>query len=190
VLATAPGHRGNLQRRKVSPTCPGRSFSFRSGPREPPPDVPGIHGRAFHTNARFFMRRRFFLACGSPVPLFWSAAVPCRFGFLECGTPVPLSLTPRQTGYSARSRRLGRSQAGVAGACMRSAGRGGAGPPWRRRRRSGTPAAPRRGRRLASVRSDPAACAAAHSSPARATPSGEPQARRGRGASRGAATAR
>ncbi len=67
---------------------------------------------------------------------------------------------------------------------MQPPGRRG-GPPSRRRRRIGTRAALRRGGRLGGPRPDPAVCGGARSSSAGATPSGEPQARRGRRASRG-----
>jgi len=98
----------------------------------------------------------------------------------RCARPPP----DGQSGPAEGQRKAAPGANPVAGAWMDPPGPR-AGPPSRRRRRSGTPAAPRRGGRLASVRPGPAACGGAHSSPAGATPSGEPAVRRGRRASPG-----
>ena len=99
--------------------------------------------------------------------------VRAKAGMRKTGAGWPKGGRARKEDRARRGQLSGRRLDGPAGAK-------GAGPPSRRRRRSGTPAAPRRAGRLASVRPDPAACGGAHSSAAEATPRGEPHARRDR----------
>ncbi len=173
VLGRTRGRAGVPMRRRRRDGGPAPPFrrapgSGRFGPR-PKQRESAPHGR--FRDGRSFLWWGMIFASAPCV-----AAVPAKGGR---GRPAPgRQSRPREKGEQSAP---GTTQRPARGWTRRG---GRVGPPSRRRRRSGTPAAPRRGVRFGGVRPDPAACGGARSSSAGATRRGEPQARRGRGVSR------